>query len=85
MELSEHAIDKLKIYDLDSKIVLELIEKSNDIYFDNNENSFIRIFEMQFKHFVAVISIESRDVITLYRTDEKTINNRINKGRWTKK
>ena len=85
MKLTEHAVHKLEIYGINCEFALELIENSKEVFFDISENSFIRIFEMQLIPFIAVISIESGNVITIYRTDNKTINNRAKKNRWIKK
>ncbi len=83
MELSTHAITKLEIYSIDLDILYESLKKPLLELYDREEHSLIKIIKVNEIPFVCVFSIETNKMITIYRTDNLTINNRRNSKRWT--
>jgi hypothetical protein len=83
MLLSVHAAEKITRYGIeDSEHVLELILKIDDELIDVNENSTIKLIEIEKRLFVVVINKERDCVVTIYPSDKITVENRIKSGRW---
>lgn len=83
MLLSVHAAEKIARYGIeDSEYVLELILRIDDELIDVNENSTIKLIEIEKRLFVVVINKVRDCVVTLYPSDKITVENRIKSGRW---
>lgn len=82
LPLTQHAKDKLSIYGIaETEIEAGLdgvILDCNDVI----EKSEIKVIEIREILFVLVISLETNKIITIYRTDYITIENRRRAGRW---
>lgn len=80
MNFTQHALDKLELYEIDSDIV----EKSSAIhtFYDKTQNTDIKIVRIKGILFVLVIDPDTENFITIYRTDQRTINNRRKAKRW---
>lgn len=83
MELSTHAITKLEIYSIDLDILNESLKKPLLELYDREEHSLIKIIKINEIQFACVFSVETKKMITIYRTDNITINNRRKSKRWT--
>ena len=82
LHLTQHAKDKLSIYGIEET---EVDAGLDEIIFDCEdviEKSGIKIIEIQNVLFVVVISGDTNKIITIYRTDHTTIENRRRTGRW---
>lgn len=82
LTLTQHAKDKICIYGIEEAAVEAGLE---EIVFDCEdviEKSGIKIIEITKILFVVVVSNDMNRIITIYRTDFITIENRRRSGRW---
>lgn len=82
MNFTQHALDKLELYGLDPEDITDAARKPIHYLFDTKENSKIRIIQVKRILIVLVIAPETENLITVYRTDERTIDNRKEAERW---
>ena len=81
MEFSKHALEKLKLYGLDTDIVREALKTSKVTECaDTLKGSKIVVVTIDGKFFSVVI--KEQVVITVYRTDLKKLNSRRRSKRW---
>ena len=75
MNFTQHALDKLKLYEID---------KSHSLYtfYDKTQSTDIKIIRITGILFTLVIEPDTKNLITIYRTDQKTIDNRQKSKRW---
>lgn len=80
MNFTRHALDKLKLYAIDPGTV----QKSNVIhrFYDTTQSTAIHIVRIAGVLFALVIDPNTENLITIYRTDQKTIDNRQKAKRW---
>lgn len=83
MRLSGLAKSKLEIYGIDGKEIINACHNPLYEFFDSNENAHIKIIELEEIPFVVVFNNTKQTIITVYRTDYKTITNRKRNQRWT--
>ena len=82
LSLTQHAKEKLSIYGIAET---EFEDGFDEVIFDCEdviEKSEIKVIEIQKIFFVEVISVDTNKIITIYRTDYITIENRRRTGRW---
>lgn len=82
MNFTQHALDKLTLYDISPE---EICEASGDItheFHDTKENSGIRIIHIRQILLALVLDPATGNLITVYRTDEKTVESRRKAKRW---
>ena len=83
MKFTGHAKIKLEIYGIqENEVVLALRKTIND-FFDEKEETYIKIIQWQNKLFAVVCDIMQKRIITIYKTDKQTIINRQKNKRWT--
>jgi hypothetical protein len=82
MNFTQHALDKLELYGLDPGDIADAARKPIHDLFDRKENSKIRIIRVKGILLSLVIASGTENLITVYRTDERTIDNRKEAGRW---
>ena len=82
MNFTQHALDKLDLYGISPEEIIEGSESAVHEFYDRNENSKIRIIRVKRILLALVIAPETENLITIYRTDEETINNRRKAERW---
>ena len=82
LPLTQHAKDKLSIYGIDETEVEAGLDEVIFDCDDRSEKSEIKVIEIQNVLFVVVISVDTNKIITIYRTDYITIENRRRAGRW---
>ena len=80
MNFTQHALDKLELYEIDRDVV----ETSNAIhtFYDKRQNTDIKIVRITGILFVLVLDPDTENFITIYRTDQRTIDNRRKAKRW---
>ncbi len=80
VKYSQHVLDKLERYALSWENVVD----AHHVYefYDKKEDSKIRIIAVDSIFFALVIDPKTGKAITIYRTDEKTIQNRRRVKRW---
>ena len=80
MNFTQHALDKLKLYEIDP----DTITKSHSLYtfYDKTQSTDIKIILITGILFTLVIEPDTKNLITIYRTDQKTIDNRQKSKRW---
>ncbi len=81
MEWSQHALEKLRIYEIASEAI-EGASVRQELR-DRESGALLQVVEFQNRPWVMVISAESGKVMTVYPTDEKTLEHRIKSGRWS--
>ncbi|PIP55333.1 MAG: hypothetical protein COX07_00505 [Bacteroidetes bacterium CG23_combo_of_CG06-09_8_20_14_all_32_9] len=82
MKLSEHAKSKLEIYNVPGYEIIEACDKPIYELYDENEEARIKIIKIEEVIFAVVFNKKTQTIITVYRTDIKTINNRLKNKRW---
>ena len=82
MEFTQHSLDKLAIYGISSDIIVKEVNKAIHAFYDEKEQSQIKIISVKDKLLALVIDQVTDNLITVYRTDEKTINSRRRAKRW---
>ena len=80
MNFTQHALDKLILYEIDQ----DGVTKSSAIhtFYDKTQSTDIKIIRIKGILFALVIDPDNKNLITIYRTDQKTIDNRQKKKRW---
>ena len=80
MNFTQHALDKLKLYGIDP----DAVTKSSSIhaFYDKTQSTDIKIIRITGILFALVIDPDNKNLITIYRTDQKTIDNRQKTKRW---
>ncbi|MBI3582846.1 MAG: hypothetical protein HY096_02710 [Nitrospinae bacterium] len=82
IKFSYHAEFKLILYGIEKEEVVSALNHFELKCEDTVEDSKIIIIQIRNRLFVVVLSSDSKKLITIYPTDDKTIENRIKKGRW---
>ena len=82
MNFTQHALDKLELYGLNPEDITDAARKPIHDLFDRKENSKIRIVQIEGMLIALVIAPGTENLITVYRTDERTIDNRREAERW---
>ena len=82
LPLTQHAKNKIAIYGISEQDIATGLSKAFLDCEDVIEKSGIKGFIIRLLPFIAVISIETNKIITVYRTDSTTINNNRRSGRW---
>ncbi|MBI2968051.1 MAG: hypothetical protein HYY40_09585 [Bacteroidetes bacterium] len=82
MKLSDHAKNKLEIYNINEDEVISKCNKQIYEFYDTKEESHIKIIELQEILFAVVYNNKAQMIVTVYRTDRRTINNRQKNKRW---
>jgi hypothetical protein len=83
MNFTQHALDKLERYGIDPERILEASKDALHNLHDTQEKSQIKIINYRGVLLALVIDPESQNLVTVYRTDDRTIENRRKGGRWT--
>lgn len=83
MNFTQHALDKLELYGLGPEDITDAARRPIYDLFDRKEKSKIRIIRVKGILIALVIAPETENLITVYRTDERTISNRKEAERWT--
>ena len=83
MNFTQHALNKLELYEIDP----DTITKSHSLhtFYDKTQSTDIKIIRITGILFALVIDPDNKNLITIYRTDQKTIDNREKRKRWIKK
>jgi hypothetical protein len=82
MIFTQHALDKLDVYGISPEWVDELTESPIHDFRDVIEGSRIVVVKSQEILLAIVVEPDGERVITVYRTDVRTIENRRKAGRW---
>ncbi|MFZ4525381.1 MAG: hypothetical protein ACOYOE_07505 [Chlorobium sp.] len=82
LPLTQHAKDKICIYGIEENEVEAGLDQVIFYCEDVVEKSGIKVIEIRNVLFVVVLSAETKKIITIYRTDAATIENRRRAGRW---
>ena len=80
LKFSKHAKDKLELFEIKEKDLIESLRKPKYICEDNERNSVVYVLYIGEMLFSVVV--KENTVITIYRTDEKKLYSRIRSGRW---
>ena len=73
MKFTGHAKVKLEIYGVPENEVTVALKKVVNEFFDEKEDTYIKIIQWQNTLFVVVCDIMQERIITVYKTDEQTI------------
>ena len=82
MVLSGHAKAKLEIYNISGDEIIEACTTPLYEFYDVNEDAHIIIVELQGVIFAVVYNKKTQIIITVYRTNLRTIINRQKNNRW---
>lgn len=82
MKFTQHALDKLDLYCIPTQVIADECKHAIHEFYDEKEHSNIKIIHVKGVLLALVIDPVTDDLITIYRTDEKTINNRRKAKRW---
>lgn len=82
MFFTKHAELKISVYGFDRESILNALSSKLFSCVDLFENSVIQIIEIEKILFAVVLDKSEERVITIYRTDIETIEQRKKNGRW---
>lgn len=82
MTFSQHSLDKLEIYGISREVIVESLGLPLYEFQDVVEGSRIKVVQVEQAMFVLVVNAISENVITIYRTDVRTVSNRREANRW---
>lgn len=82
MYFTKHAELKISIYELEKEFILKELNNKLFSCFDLFENSVIQVIVINEILFAVVLDKSEERVITVYRTDMETIEQRKKNGRW---
>jgi hypothetical protein len=82
MRLTQHALEKCQLYGVGATELLEALQTGETLIDRNRGGSLIRVFSFQSRPWVAVLDPETDKVITVYPTDQITVESRRRSGRW---
>jgi UTP-glucose-1-phosphate uridylyltransferase len=82
LKFTQHAKDKIAIYNVSEQEVQSGLKNAILECEDAVEKSKVIVVEVRRVLFAVVVAESVGKIITIYRTDEKTINNRRSAGRW---
>lgn len=83
MEFTDHALLKCERYGILPALVMSGIRTRSQTFLDTSKDgSRCTVFTMGGRPWVAVLTADESKVITVYPTDERTLENRQGGGRW---
>ena len=82
MELTRHAIEKCLVYGVDAELLLTACKSGERLMDLRQGATLIQVLTFQSRPWVAVVNPVSNAVITVYPTDQRTIQSRRSSGRW---
>lgn len=82
MQLTRHAIEKCATYGVAANAIVNALQAGETFIDLHCSGTLVRIFWFQHRPWVAVLNPGSERVITVYPTDQRTVDARRNGGRW---
>ncbi len=82
MNFTQHALDKLDLYGILPEEIREAYRIVVQDFYDTKENSKVRIIHVRQILLALIIDLETENLITVYRTDQKTVESRRKAKRW---
>lgn len=82
MEFSQHPLDKCALYGVNPELVQDALASGETFLDLNRGGSRARVFEFLERPWVAVLTPDDARVITVYPTDQRTVEARRAGGRW---
>jgi len=82
MQLTRHAIEKCKTYGVNTEALLSAMQHGETFIDLSRGGSIAMVFVFQLRPWVAVLNLETEKVITVYPTDQRTVDARRGGGRW---
>ena len=83
MNFTQHALDKLEQYEIEPKEVEQKNQTPLYSLYDQKQETQIHIIQINNIYLVLVIDPDSQNLITVYTTNQRTIENRRKTKRWT--
>lgn len=82
MKFSIHAKTKLEIYGISESAIIDQLKSDFEEFYDKQEETYIRVITLGEILLAIVCDYKKEKIITIYRTDNKTIINRQKNKRW---
>jgi hypothetical protein len=82
MQFSQHALEKCALYGVDPALVKQALSEGQTFLDLNRGGSQARVFRFLDRPWVAVLTPDEASVITVYPTDQRTVEARRAGGRW---
>ena len=82
MRFSQHALEKCALYGVNPELVRDALAEGETFLDLNRGGSRARVFEFLDRPWVAVLTPDDARVITVYPTDQRTVEARRAGGRW---
>lgn len=82
MHFSQHALEKCALYGVNPELVRDALAEGETFLDLNRGGSRARVFEFLDRPWVAVLTPDDARVITVYPTDQRTVQARRAGGRW---
>lgn len=82
MQFSQHALEKCDLYGVEPEKLLQALTEGQTFIDLNRGGSRARVFEFLDRPWVAVLTPDDARVITVYPTDQRTVEARRAGGRW---
>jgi hypothetical protein len=82
MQFSQHALEKCALYGVHPQLVRNALAAGENFLDHNRGGSRARVFEFLDRPWVAVLTPDDARVITVYPTNQRTVQARRAGGRW---
>ena len=82
MRLTQHTMEKCQAYGVEAASLLEALQIGETFIDLARGGTMVRIFKFLGRPWVAVLDTDTERVITLYPTDQRTVESRRSNGRW---
>ena len=82
MPFTQHALDKPDLYGLTAEEIVDGCSEAIEDIYHTDEQSKIKVIRVGGVLLALVTDVETEHLITVYRTDERTLPNRKMAGRW---
>jgi hypothetical protein len=82
MRLTQHAMEKCQAYGVEASSLLKALQMGETFIDLARGGTMVRIFKFLDRPWVAVLNPDRERVITLYPTDQRTVESRRRNGRW---
>ena len=82
MQFSQHALEKCALYGVNPEQLLQALHEGQTFLDLNRGGSWARVFFFLDRPWVAVLTPDDARVITVYPSDQRTIEARRAGGRW---
>ena len=82
MRLTQHAMEKCRLYGIEAETLLGALPIGERFLDLSRGGTLALVFAIEGRPWVAIVNPETESVITVYPTDQRTVESRRRSGRW---